>query len=361
MVKKMINMLAITLIAFQSCQKMTQNDTEVGDKLGKTTITENIFTIADIDVKVKNGTLHFTETSDIIANINKITDMNGQEFAKFEKEAGYKSLASSLEEAYEAFDKLKTEDDLEAWQNKYKDIVELRDSIVTPLIQGDAYQKIANRSGEYFLGDAYVKVTEEKLITIVDGDKTKLTQALNLNESELDNGIMINKIVSKRLILDNNLEGEISPFAAPCFLGGEISGGRQEGNRKVFLNFTVGIYGGIWDLAGQVEVEASAHKKGLFGWNKYKTKYRIEDVSFSIVNGLGQTITAAASSGGNSSDAYEFILKTPLGDNAPLASYVGPSNFGYAKGRATSRGTVPYWATVGCNATVPSDYGHYTF
>lgn len=50
--------------------------------------------------------------------------MNSKEFAKFEKEAGYKSLASSLEEPYEAFDKLKTEYDLEAWQNKYQDIVE---------------------------------------------------------------------------------------------------------------------------------------------------------------------------------------------------------------------------------------------
>lgn len=83
--------------------------------------------------------------------------MNSKEFAKFEKEAGYKSLASSLEEPYEAFDNLKTASDLKAWQIKYADIVELRDSIITPLVSSSAYQRTINRDGEYFLENALRK------------------------------------------------------------------------------------------------------------------------------------------------------------------------------------------------------------
>lgn len=285
--------------------------------------------------------------------------MNSKEFAKFEKEAGYKSLASSLEEPYEAFDNLKTASDLKAWQIKYADIVELRDSIITPLVSSSAYQRTINRDGEYFLENAFAKVIGGNLITIVDGDKRKLKSALSLKESDSNKGIFIDKIIHSKTDVKNDLT--ISPFGAPC--GSEwLATMRQDGKRKVFLEFYVIILRGINEYAGVVEVEAAGHKKTLFGWNKYKTRLRIENLSFSLVNGKGQTISVSEASGGNSSDSYKFYINTSLNDVNNINDYVGPSPFIYAKARSVSRGTTPYWAVLCCNTSpCPSDYGSYTF
>lgn len=129
----------------------------------------------------------------------------------------------------------------------------------------------------------------------------------------------------------------------------------------MFLDFYVIIYRGIYEYAGAVEVEAAAHKKTWLGWNKYKTRFRIENLNFSIVNGKGQTITVYNASGNNTSDTYTYTLSTSLNDVNNINSYVGPSDFQYAGARAVSRGTNPYWAVICCNTGCAPDYGNYPF
>lgn len=312
-----------------------------------------------LNIKAKDGALHFTDQTTFFKDIEKISNMSDEEFSDFEKQLGFKSLSTYLEEAYEAFDNLKTEFDLKEWQIKYADIVELRDSIVTPLISSSAYQRTINRNGEYFLENAFAKVIGGNLITIVDGDKKKLKSALNLKTSDSNKGIFIDKIIHSKIDVKNDLT--ISPFGAPC--GSEwLATMRQDGKRKVFLDFYVIIHRGINEYAGVVEVQAAGHKKTIFGWNKYKTRYRIENVSFSLVNGKGQTISVSEASGNNTKDTHTYSLVTQLNDANHIDLYVGPSPFTYAKARAVSRGTTPYWAVLCCNTyPCPSDYGSYPF
>lgn len=83
---------------------------------------------------MKNGILDFNDTATFFKDVEILSKMSDEEFRSFEKSIGIKSLSNSLEESYAAFDELKTKSDLKRWEVKYGDIVEIRDSIVPPLV-----------------------------------------------------------------------------------------------------------------------------------------------------------------------------------------------------------------------------------
>jgi len=343
-----------------ACDKQSPNSEILGENLEQKSLSLNAVSLRDINVKVKNGALHFTDTASFFKDLEAISKMSEEEFVAFEKYLGFKSLSTSLNEAYEAFDILRSESDLKKWKTQFGDIVELRDSVVTPLVPLSTYQRITNRAGEYYQGDAYAKVTEDKIITVANGDKSELKEALSNKKATTGDGVFVDKIVHRRQEITSNSPNISLTSAAPC--GGGFLGARREyDKRKVFLDFYVIIYRGISEYAGVVEVEAAAHKKTWLGWNKYKTRFRIENLNFSIVNGKGQTITVYDASGNNTSDTYTYTLTTSLNDVNNINNYVGPSDFQYAGARAASRGTNPYWAVICCNTGCAPDYGNYPF
>lgn len=345
---------------FQSCHKELKNDFQENESLENIELQNNSTVLDDINVKVKDGTLHFLDSTQVLNEIHKISRMTESEFKAFEKLIGFKSTSTKLEEAYAAFDQLKTKSDLNSWRAKYKNVAILKDSIVTPTIPISAYQRITNLEGEYYVEGALFKILNDKIITILDGEKSKVNQALSLNKSDINNGILISDIVHKKRTIENDMQIGLLADPAPCG-GAQATAMRQDGKRKVFLDFYIIVTRGLWELAGEISVEAAGHKKTLFGWNKYKSKYRIEDVGFSIVNGKGVTISANNVAGGNSSNAYKYAMHFSLEDVSPITGYSSPEEFQWVKGRATSRGTSPYWAVVCCNSSCPTDYGHYPF
>src|SRR5690625_6866224 len=95
-------------------------------------------------------------------------------------------MSSLINEANEAFGNLTSKDQIPAWQEKYKNVVSIQDSIIIPHVLGNFYQTITNLSGEYMVGEMYVKVLPDKLIMIKDGDRSRLSEAMTLEKTPND-------------------------------------------------------------------------------------------------------------------------------------------------------------------------------
>lgn len=362
-------LLAAVVILASSCGKETADPTfDVDEKLELKDMPISIQNLSS-NFATRDGALHFTDTSNYSTHLEKIMELSDVEFKEFEKFVGFRSLSTVLEEAYEAFDELKTESDLQAWKNKYGDVVELRDSVVTPLIRQTRFQRLANRSGEYHFGGAYAKVTEQQVIIITDGDKSKLKSAAKLNVSDNKNGILILDFPPFGRDGDRTSESSTSQSrdVARC-QGGWLSAMRQEGKRKVFIDFYIypnPFPGG--KICTEVEVVAAGHKKTLFGWNKYKSQYCLSGMTYAFIDGKGNPqaeVNLSHATNPTYGDEYQHPFIKMYFDHSPPAEYIVPDGFSSAQGRATSRGTNPYWAVVCCIQVpyaCPSDFGYFTW
>lgn len=313
----------------------------------------------DLNVTVKDGALHFTDTATFFADAQKIMEMSGEEFSEFEENIGFTSLSSELASAYRDFDEIETEAELGTWQGNYGDIVELRDSVVTPLISQGIYQRIANRSGEYYLAGTYNKVDARSLVTVLDGNKDKLANGLTQAKSDATAGIIVSALNEPQ----GNEAGTSDMAILTCAGGTHQAAQRQVDKRKVFLNFDIVPFRGIYTVITTVQVKAYGHKKNLFGWNKYDTKFALENIQVSIFNAHGIfEATPNNLSTTSTSNQYDLIFSIAYNDETGINEYVTPAGYEAAKARATSRGTQPYWAVFCCSGLpCPSDFGYFTF
>src|SRR5690625_5832240 len=100
------------------------------------------------NVKVRNGELHITNPETYFDDVKKIMELNEIELDRWESDVGFKSMRSLINEANEAFGNLTSKDQIPAWQEKYKNVVSIQDSIIIPHVLGNFYQTITNLSGE---------------------------------------------------------------------------------------------------------------------------------------------------------------------------------------------------------------------
>lgn len=113
-------------------------------------------------VEHSKGTLNFLDSEKFSEVVEEILEMRESELDKWEASIGFKSLRTVINEAHEDFGNLKTEAELNKWHEKYKDVVELKDSTVTEHISNRLSKILSNRSGEYRVGEALVKSFSDK-------------------------------------------------------------------------------------------------------------------------------------------------------------------------------------------------------
>lgn len=356
-----LTLFLTVMILVSSCGKQTADPAfSLDEKLELMDIATSVQSLST-DLATKEGALHFTDTANFFSQLEKIMELSDVEFKEFEKSVGFKSLSTVLEEAYKAFDELETESDLQAWKDKYGDVVELRDSIVTPLIQQPSYQRLANRLGEYYIHNTYVKITERQVALVVGGDKRKLKGSADVNSSDVKNGVIVYDLPKTQRVQEKESDGSMvtSQEIAKCN-NSWMTAMRQEGKRKVFIDFFILPTVGPMGTSTKVEVVAKGHKKTLFGWNKYKTRYHIKTVNYELIDARGNRqdgIDLSKRPGFN--DEYQLFLTDQLSDVVPSISYTLPDSFIRVSGRAHSRGTNPYWAVVCCVPvpySCPTDY-----
>lgn len=311
------------------------------ESLGQPTGIEN--------VKVVNGELYFTNPDTYFDDVQKILDMNEIELDEWEASIGFQSLRSIINEAHDAAGALTSVDQIPAWKEKYRDVVTLEDSTVTEIIQDGYYQTIANRTGEYMIGATYVKVLPDRIIMIRDGDRTRIGEAMEMEQSDFDKGI---------LVFDNGSTYEIE-LRTSCGSNQTHQGVSQNGNRKAHLKMNVKELSSGGYSRTKVTIDQYGEKKGLF-WSKYNTQHQLQDVNFEVYDNDNLLVTLFTDY------AYLQLLEVKTYRTSFYFDDITPSNYytitpkwESVKGRSTTRGTDRQWATVCCGnyTTCPQTVG----
>src|SRR5690606_13871279 len=236
--------------------------------------------------KVVDGELHFINPETYIQDLKSIIAMNEEELDQWEASLGFKSYRSWFNQSADEFFNLKSENEYEAWLEAYDDILFVKDSMVNPILSHGIYEKIANRSGEFVVGQTFYKILPNCLISIPNGDRNLLVEAMKYKSSNLKKGIKIFPIKLDKEIIELR-------YAQTCGRLEITSSHEEGGDRKVYLTVNLGILitsvpyiGDIYETFARVD--AHGRKKGLFGgWNKYKTKIYVENVSAQVKDNLG--------------------------------------------------------------------------
>lgn len=246
------------LFTIVGCSKTPDDINSIKDTSIAASLNDNGAGLSKIKVKVENNTLHFTDTATFLSDVETILAFSVDEFKQFEKQVGFKSLESTLHEAYQAFDGLRSNNDLTKWQIKYKGVAEWKDSTVTAVLQEDIYHRLVNIEGEYRVGDGVAKVTSEKVISVPDGDRSKLNRAARIQKSEPSQGILVAKL-------------GIQQAAAPLFKSSAEAPARcgqtvltklqQQGDRKTWVTYYVTPLLGLYTVHTVARVRANGHKR----------------------------------------------------------------------------------------------------
>ena len=281
------------------------------------------------NVRVVNGELHFTNPDTYFDDVKRIFDMNEKELDEWESLIGFRSLRSIINDAHDAAGELTTADQIPAWKEKYRDVVSIEDSTVTAIIQDGYYQTIANRMGEYMIGDTYVKVLADRTLMILDGDRSRLGEALEMDQSDFDKGI---------LVIDNGSTYEIE-LRTSCGSNQTQSGVSQNGNRKAHLKMNIReeSSGGLSKTI--VVIDQYGEKKGLF-WRKYNTQHQLENVNYEAYDNNNVLVTRPLDYGHLVLIEVKDFRTIFSFDDLTLSNYytITPK-WESVKGRATTRGT----------------------
>lgn len=301
------------------------------------------------NVKVINGELHFENWETYSDDLNKILAMDEKELDYWEKSIGFKSYRSWFNRSAEEFFQLKSKTQYQKWLEDYKDILFMQDNTVTPILAEGIYDRVVNRSGEFVIGNSYVKVLPDKLILIENGDRKKLSEVIGLKSSNEENGIYIMPFNSKESII----ELRNSQTCGDSELSSQHT---QGGDRKALLKLTLDKTLGYNSAIGYyyetvINMRAKGHKKGLFGgWNVYRTDIYVSDVTVLVHDNHGNSAWAVQNGSAYIEDVKEIELTYRVGDKTSTSSYnESNTDIIWGKGRAKTRGTGNEWTTICCN------------
>lgn len=259
----------------------------------------------------------------------EIMNLPEQEFQEWEESLGFKSMRSWIMEANDALGDVKSEGQRQNWKQKYGDIVKIEKNEVVPVLHNTYWQSFANRKGEFKIGKTLGKIYPEKTVLIQDGDRSKLSNAKNMNKTDLNKGIIVD--------LHNDAHTKTITARSGC-IDIEATRENDDENRRVvyrFISEGVPLING--DVFTLVTVEAYADRKNWVGdWVDDNAELEWMDCSWQITdnNNNDHTITDQVRTSGSSS-VHGIIFTVDCFDDTPSGSYVEP-NFNYYKGRATS-------------------------
>src|SRR5690606_24185884 len=129
-----------------------------------------------------------------------------EEIYAWEESIGFESFRRIFDKSSDEFFELNSEGDYENWKSKYKDILyvdDIEENVISriPLYY---YEIMANRSGEYMVGEELIKVLEDRTIRLLDGNRENLSRALTMDKSSEELKIHIMKHPSKTIMTRSN-------------------------------------------------------------------------------------------------------------------------------------------------------------
>jgi len=117
---------------------------------------------------VKNGILCFNSAEDFIKLNDKLSTMDIEEIADWEKSIGFTSFRTEYFAALERIDTISNLDEYKQVLNENFDLLYEKDSVLYPVVRQTSYQRTANRNGIFVINDVVSKVTNKELLIFED-------------------------------------------------------------------------------------------------------------------------------------------------------------------------------------------------
>lgn len=314
---------------------------------------------SDLGIEIIEGVPHFATAEDFTIVFEFLSDKSDDEIEEWEKSIGFKSFRRVFDQSAAEFHNLNSREGFEEWQNKYEDILYIEDNTVEPIISNFKYQFITNRRGEFVVNGIYNKILQDKIITVLDGDRAKLSDVDLYNLSDSDDGIIItptNHVQKTEVRSNQNPE---------CYSNkANTTVTRSDNKRKAFfeiwIDYKVPQYlleqnvGGLYQT--EVWVRVHGHKKNFLGiWNKYKTRLAFDNIQYRAIDGFGgvhnKTI-GAHQSNGKKRDLYYYESLGPTSFN--FLPDMNPQIV-WVLGRGVTNGVgANNWAVICCGDVYPN-------
>lgn len=311
-------LIATTLLFFTSCEKESTITTtnEQSNKL-----------IATGKFKVENEILHFLNEETYRKDAIEIMNLPEQEFQEWEESLGFKSMRSWIMEANDALGDVKSEGQLQNWKQKYGDIVKIEKNEVVPVLHNTYWQSFANRKGEFKIGKTLGKIYPEKTVLIQDGDRSKLPNAKNMNQTDLNKGIIVD------LHNDTYTKTIATRSGCPTPNVDEESNGDYRTIYR-FIIHEVALTSG--DHATVIEISTHADKKNWLGqWRDDYALLQYTECSWEITDNDGINHSVSNQARIATVNVHSIYTYYDCYDDTPPGSYNLPV-FNKSKGASTS-------------------------
>jgi hypothetical protein len=361
-------------IFFVGCNKDSLVDTTVPvtDELKKeelaqekTTTTHDAEEEVDITqlptVVEVNGvkTLQFANYDHFNYILKTISGMNGAELDKWEETLGFTSMRNEFDQAENRYDEITTERALDEFKRNYADKVHfLEEGDIEIPIGMYHVGSLVNNEGIVKLGEMIQVFNREKVITIVDGDYSKVSYAELLDETDQEENIYISPLKSQAVRTngvdelsctdewndDNHrikFKAEIDWWQTPN--GTVVTSSQWVPNSDgdwIQITTQTFIPDGTFNIGANLEIEAKSQKKGIFGIPfGHKTEIDVSKGTNVVRTMNGNTTNFWMPLSENEPDAKKLVRTIEV--HPTLQSVPGVNSLEYCFGASALLGELP--------------------
>jgi hypothetical protein len=175
------SVLLVSGIVMVSCSKdeiLTKNEGKVSEK----------------GYSIKDGIIVFNTLEDFKKILNYLNSSTPEEIKKWEESIDFTSMFKYYELASDDLCCGENANDFESLKAKYEGKIRFEKNDIQPLLVLGTVGRLVDTEGFFKIGKSIVKYTEDKAISIPDGDLDKLQTAINTLQHDADNGIYIHDL-----------------------------------------------------------------------------------------------------------------------------------------------------------------------
>lgn len=184
--------VVIAALAISSCKK-NENITPA-----EPTVSTNIKNNLAAPVK-EDDYLVFTDQDNLLAYQKEYVNKKNEELDKWEQGLNFTSYRKLFNQATDEMENVNTDEQYNSFKSKYNTLVKFSEDGTIEYKYLSNFAPFINKDGIVKVGNIFYKLTEDRMIFIMDGDKSKINTAVNYHESRPDQNILVSHIEKTKI------------------------------------------------------------------------------------------------------------------------------------------------------------------
>lgn len=219
--------------------------------------------------------LVFRDQDNLLAYQKEYMNKKVEDQDNWEKSLSFISYRKLFNEALNEMEGVETQEQYNSLKAKYSSLVKFTEDGTIDTKYMPNYAPFINKDGIVKVGGILYKLTEDRMIFIMDGDKSKINAALNYSESRPDQNVMISHI-EKTARIDKNESTARAPYWDVNEQVAYNNGFSGNGNDKLevwvyFYRSYIPVSPCGWSVSVYLNINLkSSTKNGFGGWKEKK-------------------------------------------------------------------------------------------